>query len=109
MLPLTDLGRQDAPSREWKHPCEEVGKVKDSFLFYLFVSLKKIFYYSRVNLQYCVNFCCTAKTPSHVYICGHFVYTHTHTHTHTYTFFFLTLPSIMFCPKKFDIVPCATQ
>ena len=54
------------------------------FLVFLFLKT-----WSIVNLQYCVNFKCTAKwssyTHTHTYICIHFflhIYIHTHTHTH---------------------------
>ena len=39
-----------------------------------------------------------------------FIYTHTHTHTHTYIYIlFLIVSSIMFYPKRLDIVPCAVH
>ena len=56
--------------------------------------LKKIFLIL-VDLQCSVNFCCTAKWPSHTYIYIHIL--------------FLTLSSIIFHHKWLDIVPCAVQ
>ena len=75
-----------------------------------------------VDLQSCVDFCCTAKWFSfiyiykyiyaHTYICA-YIYTHTHTyiymyiyiHTHTQFHIF----SIMFYHRILNIVLCAMQ
>ena len=38
--------------------------------------LKFLFYWSIIDLQCCINFCCTAVIQLHTHI-------HTHTHTHT--------------------------
>ena len=65
------------------------------FYFILFFKIFLFFFFAIVDLQCSVNFCCTAKWPSH-----------THTHTYIYTLF-LTLSSIMFHYKWLDIVPCA--
>ena len=53
--------------------------------YYLF---KIIFYWSRVYLQYCANFCGTAKWPRHTYI-----------------YILLILSSITFHHKWLDIIP----
>lgn len=46
-----------------------------------------------VDLQWCANFCWTAKRPSHIYI----------------YILFLLFFSIMFCPKRLGVVPCAVS
>ena len=49
------------------------------FLFFFFKNI--------VDLHGCVNFCCTAKWPSHSYMYLWGVYTYIHIHTHTHTFY----------------------
>ena len=60
------------------------------------ISLKK-FFFTIVDLQCSVNFCCKVKWPSYTY---RYIY--------DYILFF-TLSSIMFHCKWLDIVPCAIQ
>ena len=50
--------------------------------------------------------CTKICTHTYVYVTCLNVNTHTHTHTHI---LFLILSSIMFYPKRLDIVPCALQ
>ena len=52
-----------------------------------------LFYWSIVDLQCYINFCCTAKWLSYTYL---------------YTFFFIFL-SMMVYHRILNIVPCATQ
>ena len=59
----------------------------------LFFIITFSFYLSIVDLQYCVNFCCTAQGPSHI-------------HTNI---LFLILSPIMFYSKRLDIVSCTAQ
>ena len=62
--------------------------------FYLFIfKLYFVFYFfyqSIVDLQCCVNFCCTARWPCH---------THTYTYEYIYIHSFLILSSIIFSLK----------
>ena len=51
--------------------------------FKIFLLKKFFFYWHIVDLQYCVNFCCTAMWFSYIYM---YIYTHTYTHTHTYMY-----------------------
>ena len=67
----------------------EQNNSKDCALFLFFF----ILYWSTVGLQCWVNFCGTAKWLSHKFI----------------DLLFLVLPSIMFCHKWLDIVPCAVS
>ena len=63
------------------------------FLFYLF------FNWSLVDLQCCVNFCCTAKWFSYLYIYI-YIYTYIYIYMYIYTFFFYIL-----CPyRKYKVV-----
>ena len=70
-----------------------------------------------VNLQCSINFCCTAKLPSYIYI---YIYIYIYTHIYIYTYIdmhryihryilFFTLSSIMFHHKWLDIVAHAIQ
>jgi len=45
--------------------------------------LKKFFYWHIVDLQYCVNFCCTAMWFSYICICN-WIYMYVYTHTYIY-------------------------
>ena len=49
-----------------------------------FPFLKNLFYWSIVDLQYCVNFCC----PAQWFSCAN-IYIHTHTHIHSFSYSFL--------------------
>ena len=71
------------------------------FFFFLdynfFWGVIYLFYCSIVDLQCCVNFYCTAQWPSP-----------THIYTWIYIYIlFLILSSIMFYPRRLDIVPYA--
>ena len=55
----------------------------DKYMNGCHVILFWIFYYSKVDLQGCVNFCCTAHWPKYIYI-----YIYIYIYTNIYTLFF---------------------
>ena len=78
----------------WSHTWWPLSLMLESFLLPLpyFIYFCCWFNFFKIaDLQCCANFCSMAKGPSHAYI--HIP--------------FLILSSIMVCPKRLDIVPCA--
>ena len=72
------------------------GPLTRTFFFLMHSLLfKNLFYLSIVDLQWCVNFCCTEKLFNYIYI-------------HIYTFLFILSP-IMVYHRILNIVSCAIQ